>query len=200
MNRDLRPIFIAILKPESMVKERNGSAGTFEKVTLTSLSHSITLLSSSLSTGVNPTCQARHVGDAPLPSLPIMSSPLADVLQISILGNESIRVGFHLLPYIFNTVVTTLPSSTYVLVTDTNLSRLYLSDIKTAYEDAAAKAGSKARFLVYEVAPGEGAKSRKVKEEIEDWLLDNKCTRDTVILAFGGGVIGDLTGFVAATL
>lgn len=31
-------------------------------------------------------------------------------------------------------------------------------------------------------------------------MLDNKCTRDTVILAFGGGVIGDLTGFVAATL
>lgn len=31
-------------------------------------------------------------------------------------------------------------------------------------------------------------------------MLDNKCTRDTVILAFGGGVIGDLAGFVAATL
>jgi len=31
-------------------------------------------------------------------------------------------------------------------------------------------------------------------------LLDSKCTRDTVMLAFGGGVIGDLTGFVAATL
>ena len=40
----------------------------------------------------------------------------------------------------------------------------------------------------------------QVKSEIEDWLLDNRCTRDTVILAFGGGVIGDLTGFVAATL
>ncbi len=53
---------------------------------------------------------------------------------------------------------------------------------------------------MYEVAPGEGAKSRKVKEEIEDWMLDAKCTRDTVMLAFGCGVIGDLTGFVAATL
>jgi pentafunctional AROM polypeptide len=127
-------------------------------------------------------------------------APLADVLKIGILGNESIHVGFHLLPYIFNTIATTLPSSTYVLVTDTNLSRIYLDDIRAAYEEAARAAGSNARFLVYEVAPGEGAKSRKVKEEIEDWLLDNKCTRDTVILAFGGGVIGDLTGFVAATL
>ncbi|KAE8538060.1 pentafunctional AROM polypeptide [Cryptococcus gattii VGV] len=128
-----------------------------------------------------------------------MSSSSADVLKISILGNESIHVGFHLLPYIFETVVTTLPSSTYVLITDTNLSAIYLNDLKASFEEAEAQAGNKARFLVYEVAPGEGAKSRKVKGEIEDWMLDNKCTRDTVILAFGGGVIGDLAGFVAAT-
>lgn len=127
-------------------------------------------------------------------------SDLADVLKISILGNESIHCGFHLLPYIFHTILTTLPSSTYVLITDTNLSRLYLSDITAAFEENAKKAGSKARFLVHEVQPGEGAKCRKVKEEIEDWMLDEKCTRDTVILAFGGGVIGDLTGFIAATL
>lgn len=124
----------------------------------------------------------------------------ADVLRISILGDQSIHVGFHLLPYIFNTILSTLPSSTYALVTDTNLSQLYLPDIKQAFDKAAKDFASKARFLVYEVAPGEGAKSRKVKAEIEDWLLDQKCTRDTVVLAFGGGVIGDLTGFVAATL
>ncbi|RSH78332.1 3-dehydroquinate dehydratase (3-dehydroquinase) [Apiotrichum porosum] len=127
-------------------------------------------------------------------------SDLADVLKISILGNESIHVGFHLIPYIFNQVLTTLPSSTYALITDTNLARLYLPQLEEAFNVAAAETGSKARFLTHQVAPGEGAKSRQVKAEIEDWLLDEKCTRDTVILAFGGGVIGDLTGFVAATL
>ncbi|CAK9785415.1 putative aromatic amino acid family biosynthesis-related protein [Cutaneotrichosporon oleaginosum] len=126
-------------------------------------------------------------------------SDLADVLKISILGNESIHVGFHLLPYIFRTILTTLPSSTYALITDTNLARLYLPALQDAYETAAKEAGAKSRFLTYQVAPGETAKSREVKGEIEDWLLDQKCTRDTVILAFGGGVIGDLTGFVAAT-
>lgn len=55
-------------------------------------------------------------------------------------------------------------------------------------------------MLTYQVAPGEEAKSRAVKAEIEDWLLEERATRDTVILALGGGVIGDLTGFVAATL
>jgi pentafunctional AROM polypeptide len=58
----------------------------------------------------------------------------------------------------------------------------------------------KARILTYQVPPGEGAKSREVKAELEDWLLEERCTRDTVILALGGGVIGDLAGFVAATL
>ncbi len=127
-------------------------------------------------------------------------SDLADVLKISILGNESIHVGFHLLPYIFRTILTTLPSSTYVLITDTNLSRLYMPALQEAYATAAKEVDAKSRFLTYQVAPGETAKSREVKGEIEDWLLDQKCTRDTVILAFGGGVIGDLTGFVAATL
>lgn len=127
-------------------------------------------------------------------------SDLADVLKISILGKESIHVGFHLLPYIFRTTLTTLPSSTYALITDTNLARIYLPSLQDAFNDAAKEVGSKARFLTYQVAPGETAKSREVKGEIEDWLLDNKATRDTVIFAFGGGVIGDLTGFVAATL
>jgi len=129
-----------------------------------------------------------------------MSSPSADVLKISILGSESIHVGFHLVPYIFNTILTTLPASSYVLITDTNLSKLYLPDIKAAFDKASQDAGSKARFLSYEVSPGEEAKSRRVKEQIEDWMLEEKCTRDTVFLAFGGGVVGDLTGFVAATL
>ena len=124
----------------------------------------------------------------------------ADVLRISILGTDSIHVGFHLLPYIFHTVLSTLPSSTYALVTDSNISSIYLGDIRSAFDRASQDVGSSARFLVYEVSPGEGAKSRKVKEGIEDWLLDNRCTRDTVMVAFGGGVIGDLTGFVAATL
>lgn len=127
-------------------------------------------------------------------------SDLADVLKISILGNESIHVGFHLVPYIFKTILANLPSSTYALITDTNLARLYLPALEDAFNAAAKEAGSKARFLTYQVAPGETAKSREVKGEIEDWLLEEKCTRDTVILAFGGGVIGDLTGFVAATL
>ena len=59
----------------------------------------------------------------------------------------------------------------------------------------------KPRLLSYEVPPGETSKSRETKAGIEDWLLSQNppCGRDIVIVALGGGVIGDLTGFVAAT-
>jgi len=65
-----------------------------------------------------------HKTVAPTRTDTIMSSH-ADVLKISILGQESIHVGFHLIPYIFETILTTLPSSAYVLITDTNLSNRF---------------------------------------------------------------------------
>ena len=49
------------------------------------------------------------------------------------------------------------------------------------------------------VPAGEQSKTRETKQKIEDMLLENKYSRDTIIIAFGGGVIGDLAGFVAST-
>lgn len=46
---------------------------------------------------------------------------------------------------------------------------------------------------------GESSKSREMKEKIENELLEKKYGRDTIIIAIGGGVIGDLAGFVAST-
>src|SRR3989344_888 len=53
--------------------------------------------------------------------------------------------------------------------------------------------------LFVTVPSGESSKSRKMKEAVEDKLLDNKFGRDSLIIAIGGGVIGDLAGFVAST-
>ena len=52
---------------------------------------------------------------------------------------------------------------------------------------------------VLEVPPGEESKSRAHKERLEDELLSRRLGRDTVIVGFGGGVVTDLAGFVAAT-
>jgi hypothetical protein len=122
--------------------------------------------------------------------------------KVSVLGKDSIHCGFHLTPYIAKTVVETLPSSTYVLITDTRVASFHLAAFETAFKEAlsAQSQQPKSRFLTHLIPPGETTKSREGKAEIEDFLLGNACTRDTVILACGGGVVGDLVGFVAATL
>ncbi|KAI9322305.1 EPSP synthase-domain-containing protein [Dichotomocladium elegans] len=127
-----------------------------------------------------------------------------DVSKVSILGSESIILGFHLTNYIVRDVLTSIPASNYVLVTDSNLAALYLQNYVDCFNEVsrelALKSGTKEpRLFTRVLPPGELTKSRKTKDEIEDWLLSNAVTRDTCFLAMGGGVIGDLVGFVAAT-
>lgn len=123
---------------------------------------------------------------------------------MSILGRESIHCGFHLVPYIVETVLNNLESSTYVLFTDTNLGPLYLDTFAEAFEAGFGKLArdkpqqARPRWLHYVIPPGEQSKSRETKAACEDFMLSHRCTRDTVVLALGGGVVGDLIGFTAA--
>ncbi|KAJ1719756.1 3-dehydroquinate dehydratase (3-dehydroquinase) [Coemansia erecta] len=128
---------------------------------------------------------------------------LAEVERISILGAESIVCGFHLADYIWNDIFRSLAAaSTYVLITDTNLARLYADKYQESFAAVWAHVNPERkapRLLVHVLPPGETSKSRATKSAIEDWMLGEKCTRDTMVLALGGGVIGDLVGYVAAT-
>ncbi|KAI3622924.1 hypothetical protein CBS14141_004257 [Malassezia furfur] len=106
-----------------------------------------------------------------------------------------IQLGYHLIPHIVQTLLTELPSSAYVLVTDTHLERL---GVVQKFEEAFVKyspPGAPARVLVYIIPPGEESKSRETKAAMEDWMLEHRLTRDTIVMACGGGVIGDLVGF-----
>ncbi len=58
----------------------------------------------------------------------------------------------------------------------------------------------KEKLIEIEVLPGEGSKSFRVFEEISEKILQNKIDRKSLIIAFGGGVVGDLAGFIASTL
>jgi 3-dehydroquinate synthase len=59
-------------------------------------------------------------------------------------------------------------------------------------------AASGRQFAVFEVAPGEGSKSWQTLERLVDWLLAQGVERKDHVIAFGGGVVGDLTGFACA--
>ncbi len=80
------------------------------------------------------------------------------------------------------------------IVSDRNVGELHGG----AAENSAKAAGLAA--TQYWVKPGEGSKSLGVAGELYDWLLTGGVERGDVIVALGGGVVGDLAGFVAATV
>ncbi|EMD00886.1 hypothetical protein BAUCODRAFT_187934 [Baudoinia panamericana UAMH 10762] len=133
------------------------------------------------------------------------SSERTSAIKVPILGKDTIIVDYGLWQhYVIPDLLANLPSSTYVLVCDTNLAALpYVASFRTGFEVERESRGitsDAVRLLIYDhIRPGETSKSRRTKAEVEDWLLKQGCTRDTVILALGGGVIGDMVGFVAAT-
>ncbi|ORY53293.1 3-phosphoshikimate 1-carboxyvinyltransferase [Rhizoclosmatium globosum] len=119
--------------------------------------------------------------------------------KVSVLGSESVTLGYNLTSHIASQIVQLAPSSTYIIGTDTNIAPLHLKPLQTGLEAALLAIGSTARVLTHIIPPGESVKTREVKAQIEDFMLASKCTRDSCVIALGGGVIGDLFGFVAAT-
>lgn len=59
---------------------------------------------------------------------------------------------------------------------------------------------SGARVELLSIPAGESSKHRQMKSMLEDQLLARGAQRDSVIIALGGGMVGDLAGFTAATL
>ena len=77
-----------------------------------------------------------------------------------------------------------------VLISDENVKRLHLDKIKEIQNYSAA---------VIIVPAGEKSKSREVKAKVENVLIKKKFGRKTILAALGGGVVGDLAGYIAST-
>ncbi|KAI9203014.1 EPSP synthase-domain-containing protein [Polychytrium aggregatum] len=122
--------------------------------------------------------------------------------RLSILNNDCIFVGQALTSVIAKEVVSNVKASAYIIVTDTNIAPFHLAPLEAALRDAVAQyhpSPASSKVLTMTLPPGEASKTRAMKESIEDWMLERKCTRDSCLLALGGGVIGDMIGYVAAT-
>ena len=78
------------------------------------------------------------------------------------------------------------------VVTNKVVAPLYLDRVQRAL----ALAG--ARVIPVVIADGEQAKAWATLDSVIDALLAARCARDSVIVALGGGVVGDLAGFAAA--
>ncbi|PUB19263.1 3-dehydroquinate synthase [Yoonia sediminilitoris] len=80
------------------------------------------------------------------------------------------------------------------IVTDQTVAGLHLATLQAGLADA----GLTSEALA--LPAGEATKCWAQLERTVEWLLAQKVERDDVIIAFGGGVIGDLAGFAAAIM
>jgi 3-dehydroquinate synthase len=84
-------------------------------------------------------------------------------------------------------------AATALIVTNTTVAPLYAQRLRTALT------GRFRAVHSVELPDGEAFKSWETLNRIFDALLANSCDRKTVLFALGGGVVGDMTGFAAAS-
>lgn len=113
------------------------------------------------------------------------------------LGERSydIHIGASLISRIQDFVPFDLDGRKLFVITDKNVAPTHAAAVQECLQACGAQS---THALV--LPAGEQTKSFAEYERLMGWLLDQKADRDSVIFAVGGGVVGDLAGFAAATM
>lgn len=104
-----------------------------------------------------------------------------------------VKIGEGLLPALGTLTATVVQGRKAVVVSDEN--------VRPLYADLAAKSLQNAGFspLQWTIPAGENSKSAPFYWDLINFLAENRLTKADCLIALGGGVVGDLTGFAAAT-
>lgn len=86
-----------------------------------------------------------------------------------------------------------LKNRKFAIITDSQVGPIYSEAVSSSLKNVSTE------IITYRFKAGESSKTLDTINEIYDFLLDNHFTRNDVLVALGGGVTGDITGFVAAT-
>lgn len=103
-----------------------------------------------------------------------------------------IHIGQHLITNA-DLILPHLKRKHVAVVTNTTVAPLYLDKLTRTLQQAGVK------VIPIVLPDGEAYKNAETLNKIYDVLLENRCERSTTLIALGGGVIGDLTGYAAAT-
>lgn len=129
-------------------------------------------------------------------SLDTLDAATAVTVPVDLPGREyDILIGPGLIDGLGGEIAARFPGVRVTVLTDTNLRTFGHLDRARA---SLAGAGVAADEIV--VDPGEGSKSWPVLERVCGALLDQKRERGDLLIALGGGIIGDLGGFAASVL
>ena len=105
-----------------------------------------------------------------------------------------IVIGAGLLEQAGDHIARIAPGAACAVVTDANVARLQLPVLRHSLE----RSGIRTTSIVVE--PGEASKSFPVFQRVCEEILEARIERRDIVLALGGGVVGDLAGFAAASV
>src|ERR1700716_100570 len=128
-----------------------------------------------------------------------MTAPLkhSDSVTVDVaLGERAydIVIGRDVLPSLGARIAALRPGARTAIVTDRNVARHWLEKTEASLSEAGF---ASSRIIVDE---GEGSKSYAGLEQVSEALIAARIERNDLVVALGGGVVGDLAGFAAAIL
>lgn len=104
-----------------------------------------------------------------------------------------VLIGEGLLSRLPSVLATTCPAHRYALISDDRVAGLHSGSLERVLREAGL------RVDLFTFPAGESNKTRESWQRLTDEMLAAGLGRDAAVLALGGGVVGDLAGFVAAT-
>ena len=112
------------------------------------------------------------------------------------LGSRSyeVRIGQGLIGQTGSQIAPLLHRRKVAVITDDTVAAKHLMDLAKAFETEGIT------MTALTIPPGEASKGWEQFARCVEWLLEQKIERRDVVVAFGGGVVGDLVGFAAAVL
>lgn len=114
-------------------------------------------------------------------------------IEVNASRSYHVLIGRRLLPSLGAEMKAVCRATKAAIVSDSNVFPLY----GTAASDSLTKAGFQVVSFVFPA--GEESKNGTIYLELLNFLAENQLTRSDCLIALGGGVVGDLTGFAAAT-
>ena len=124
---------------------------------------------------------------------PVRSDPVVVNVALAERGYD-IVIGRGLLAALGSRIAALRPGAAAAIVTDENVAAHHLGAA-----DAALKAAG-LRVSAVVIPPGEGSKAWPTFEQVCETLLARRLERRDLVVALGGGVVGDLAGFAAAVV
>ncbi len=117
------------------------------------------------------------------------------IVQVALPGRSyAIVIGEGLVASTGQRIARALPGARCAVISDENVAGLYLAPLQASLEQHGLFLGEAI------VAPGEASKSFPVLADLAETLLTLGVERGDCVIAFGGGVVGDLAGFAASIL